>query len=155
MLMHLKDRLRRHIPRLPRRATTPSWRHSFRLLDRYGFRPNTVFDIGVAYGTFELYQAFPKAFYHLIDPTSESLHHMRLLERQLTCRIHQVALGNREGEVDIEIRPDIQAATLQPVAQLRRPILYQFQLHLREPRPEAGDVLRQAVEGGPWAEPDR
>ena len=92
-------------PRLPRRATAPSWRQSFRLLDRYGFRPNMVFDIGVAYGTFELYDAFPKAFYHLIDPTSELLHHMRLLERQLNCRIHQVALGDRDGEVDIEIRP--------------------------------------------------
>ena len=102
MLVYLKDRLRRHIPRL-RRATAPSWRQSFRLLDRYGFRPNMVFDIGVAYGTFELYDAFPKAFYHLIDPTSESLHHMRLLERQLNCRIHQVALGDRDGEVDIEI----------------------------------------------------
>jgi FkbM family methyltransferase len=112
MLVYLKDRLRRHIPRLPRRATAPSWRQSFRLLDRYGFRPNMVFDIGVAYGTFELYDAFPKAFYHLIDPTSESLHHMRRLERQLNCRIHQVALGDRDGEVDIEIRPDIQAATL-------------------------------------------
>jgi len=112
MLAHLKDRLRRHIARLPRHATAPSWRHSCQLLERYGFRPNVVFDIGVAYGTFELYQAFPKAFYHLIDPTPESLHHMRQLQRQLNCRIHPVALGNRDGEVDIEIRPDIQAATL-------------------------------------------
>ena len=112
MLARLKDRLRRHIGRIPRRATAPSWRQSLGLLERYGFRPNMVFDIGVAYGTFELYDAFPSAFYHLIDPTSESLHHMRLLERQLNCQVHQVALGDRDGEVDIEIRSDIQAATL-------------------------------------------
>jgi|SRR6185312_142106 len=112
MLVRLKDRLRRHIARLPRRGTTPSWRHSCQLLERHGFRPNVVFDIGVAYGTFELYQAFPKAFYHLIDPTPESLHHMHLLQQQLNCQIHQVALGDRDGEVDIEIRPDIQAATM-------------------------------------------
>ena len=37
---------------------------------------------------------------------------MRLLERQLRCEVHQTALGDHNGEVEIEIRPDIQAATL-------------------------------------------
>jgi len=71
-----------------------------------------VFDVGVAYGTYELYRAFPDAYYHLIDPTPESLHYMRLLQRQLNCKVHQAALGDHDGEVEIEIRPDIQAATL-------------------------------------------
>lgn len=112
MLAHLKNRLRRYKSYLPGRVPTPSWRNSCRLLGRHGFRPSMVFDIGVAYGTFELYREFPKAFYHLIDPTLESLHHMRLLRGQLDCEIHHVALGDREGEVDIEIRSDIQGATL-------------------------------------------
>jgi len=112
MLANFKDRLRQYKTRLPHRVTAPSWHDSCRLLDRYGFRPAMVFDIGVAYGTFELYREFPDAFYHLIDPTYESLRHMRSLQRQLRCQIHQVALGDRDGEVDIEIRPDIQAATL-------------------------------------------
>jgi hypothetical protein len=47
----LKDFLRPYISYLPRRAVAPSWRQSFRVLERYGFRPNTVFDVGVAYGT--------------------------------------------------------------------------------------------------------
>jgi FkbM family methyltransferase len=98
---------------LPWRAETPSWEKSFAVLRRYGLQPATVFDIGVAYGTYELYRAFPNAFYHLIDPTFESLHHMRELgRRRLHCEIHSVALGNCEGEVMIEIRPDIQGATL-------------------------------------------
>jgi FkbM family methyltransferase len=71
-----------------------------------------VFDIGVAYGTYELYRAFPDAFYHLVDPTPEALHYMRLLEKQLRCELHQIALGDQDGEVEIEIRPDIQGATL-------------------------------------------
>jgi FkbM family methyltransferase len=108
----LKDFLRPHVSRLRERAVVPSWAQSFRVLARYGFRPRTVFDIGVAYGTYELYRAFPDAHYHLIDPTPESLHYMQLLERQLHCEIHQTALGHRNGEVEIEIRPDIQAATL-------------------------------------------
>jgi FkbM family methyltransferase len=112
MLTQLKDRLRPYISYIPRRVDAPSWRQSFRVLQSYGCRPNTVFDIGVAYGTYELYRAFPDAFYHLVDPTPESLHYMRLLEKQLRCELHQVALGDQDGEVEIEIRPDIQGATL-------------------------------------------
>jgi hypothetical protein len=37
---------------------------------------------------------------------------MRLLQKQLRCEVHQAALGDHDGEVEIEIRPDIQAATL-------------------------------------------
>ncbi len=32
---------------------------------------------------------------------------MRLLERQLRCEVHHVALGHHDGKVDIEIRSDI------------------------------------------------
>ena len=112
MLNELKDFLRPYISYIPHRVDAPSWRQSFGVLEHYGCKPNTVFDIGVAYGTYELYRAFPDAFYHLIDPTPESLHYMRLLERQLRCEIHRAALGDHDGEVEIEIRPDIQAATL-------------------------------------------
>jgi len=112
MLTELKDFLRPYISYMPRHVDVPSWRQSFRVLQHYGCRPNTVFDIGVAYGTYELYRAFPNAYYHLIDPTPESLRYMRLLQRQLRCEVHQAALGDYDGEVEIEIRPDIQAATL-------------------------------------------
>jgi FkbM family methyltransferase len=116
VVARLKDFLRPFFLRartgLLRRGAVPSWEQSFRVLSHHGLRPATVFDIGVAYGTYELYRAFPDAHYHLIDPTRESLHHMRLLSRQLRCDIHAVALGNRDGETTIEIRPDIQAATL-------------------------------------------
>lgn len=115
-LKRLKDFLRPLFLRvragLSRRAPAPSWEQSFRVLRHHGIQPATVFDIGVAYGTYELYWAFPHAHYHLIDPTPESLHHMRLLSRRMRCDIHPVALGDRDGETTIEIRPDIQAATL-------------------------------------------
>jgi FkbM family methyltransferase len=116
LVARLKNALRPFAPAakaiLPWLAEMPSWGKSFAMLRRYGLQPATVFDIGVAYGTPELYRAFPDAYYHLIDPTPESLHYMRQLGRRLRCEIHPVALGNREGEVTIEIRPDIQGATL-------------------------------------------
>ncbi|MGH8431171.1 MAG: FkbM family methyltransferase, partial [Solimonas sp.] len=116
MVTRFKDFVRPFVARVranvPGRTVAPSWEQSFRVLRRYGFRPATIFDIGVAYGTYELYWAFPDAYYHLIDPTPESLHHMRVLSRRLHCEIHPVALGDREGEATVEIRPDIQGATL-------------------------------------------
>lgn len=109
----LKALLRPWLVHLPgRRPPAPSWRRSFALLRRYGLAPATVFDIGVAFGTYDLYRAFPDAFYHLIDPTPESLHYMLRLKRELRSEIHHVALGDRDGEATIEIRPDIQSATL-------------------------------------------
>lgn len=112
LISRIKDFLRPYNVYLPGRPTVPSWQQSFRVLEHHGFRPKTVFDIGVAYGTYDLYRAFPDAYYHLIDPTRESLHYMRLLERQLRCKVHHMALGQQDGNVDIEIRPDIQGATL-------------------------------------------
>lgn len=116
VVQQFKDFVRPYVSRvrssLPSRKAGPSWARSLAVLDHYGLRPATVFDIGVAYGTYELYRAFPDAHYHLIDPTRESLYHMRVLARRLSCDIHAVALGNHDGEAMIEIRPDIQAATL-------------------------------------------
>jgi FkbM family methyltransferase len=113
LIARLKALVRPWLVHLPgRRPIVPSWQRSFGLLRHYGLVPATVFDIGVAFGTYDLYCAFPDAFYHLIDPTPESLHYMKRLTRELRCDIHRVALGDRDGETTIEIRPDIQAATL-------------------------------------------
>ena len=71
-----------------------------------------MFDIGVGYGTYGLYQLFPDAFYHLVEPTRESLPYMKKLARRLRCDIHPLALGDREGEAVLEIRSDIQGSTL-------------------------------------------
>jgi FkbM family methyltransferase len=108
----LKDALRPIKPYLPSMAAGPSWRQSLRVLNHHAFHPKTVFDIGVAFGTWELYRAFPDAFYHLIDPTSESLPYMERLSRRLRCQVHSLALGDRDGEVQLEVRADIQGSTL-------------------------------------------
>jgi FkbM family methyltransferase len=144
----LKDFLRPFLLRvrtsLSRRAPAPSWEQSFRVLRHHGFRPATVFDIGVAYGTYELYRAFPDAHYHLIDPTRESLHHMHQIARRLRCDIHPVALGDRDGEATIEIRPDIQAATLLEDVTPRE-ILRQERIDLRRFDSLIGEIARPAL----------
>ena len=107
-----KDILRPIEPYLPKICSAPSWQHSLRVLADYGFEPATVFDIGVGFGTYALYRAYPHAFYYLVDPTPESLRHMRRIARRLDAEILNLALGDRDGVVDLEIRADIQGSTL-------------------------------------------
>ena len=109
---HLKDRLRPLASALPQLSGLPSWTRTMGVLKHHGFSPATIFDVGVGYGTFPLYRAFPRAFYHLIDPAQESLAYMHRLSRRLHCEIHAVALGDRDGEAALEVRDDIQESTL-------------------------------------------
>src|SRR5215475_19157 len=111
IVMHLKDKLRPLVSSLPQLSGLPSWPRSMAVLKHHGFSPATVFDIGVGYGTFPLYRAFPDAFYHLVDPAPESLAYMRRLSRRLRCEIHAVALADRNGEAELEVRADIQEST--------------------------------------------
>lgn len=108
----LKDALRPMVSALPDLSGLPSWQRTMGMLHRCGFKPATVFDIGVGYGTFPLYRAFPGAFYHLVDPAHESRAYMQKLSRKLRCEIHSVALGDRDGEATLEVRADIQESTL-------------------------------------------
>ncbi|UYN95366.1 MAG: FkbM family methyltransferase [Enhydrobacter sp.] len=112
VMRRLRDALRPYKDYLQPDSEAPSWRHSRRVFERHGFRPATVFDIGVAFGTWSLYRAFPDAHYHLVDPTPESQPYMRKLAGRLRCDIHPLALGERDGEAELEVRSDIQGSTL-------------------------------------------
>lgn len=112
IVARLKNVLRPLEPYLPRPAPRLSWRQSVAVMRRHGFLPVTVFDIGVGFGTFGLYHLFPDAFYHLVEPTREALPHVEKLTRRLRCDIHPVALGDHDGEAQLEVRSDIQGSTL-------------------------------------------
>src|SRR5262245_684093 len=90
-LSRFKDMLRPIEPWLPEDAPRLSWRQSLDVLRRRGFKPATVFDIGVGFGTWNLYRLFPDARYHLVEPAREALPHVRKLSHRLDCTIHAVA----------------------------------------------------------------
>lgn len=91
---------------------TALWATGLDTLKALGFSPRTVFDIGVAAGTDDLYDAFPTAEFFLVDPTRESRPHMERIARRLNARVFNFALGDVEGEQEIEVRlDDIQGAT--------------------------------------------
>lgn len=106
------------------------WPVALRQLKRQGFAPATVFDIGVADGTPDLYAAFPDAEYFLVDPTVESLSHMERIARRLDARILNIGLGAQDTESVIGARPhDIGGSTffdeigpLQDVRRYRVPV---------------------------------
>lgn len=112
VVTQLKHALRPLEPYIPKLSAGPNWRRSFRVFDHYGFHPATVFDIGVGFGTYPLYHAYPGAFYYLADPTPESLDHMKKIARGLKCEILNLAFGDHDGDAVMEIRADIQGSTL-------------------------------------------
>jgi len=90
----------------------PSPERLIATLKAYGQDPLTVFDVGVAEGTPWLYNAFPKAKFHLIDPTRESVPHMQKWQKVLDAEIHQIALGAQAGAMQIHMRDTIKHASL-------------------------------------------
>lgn len=108
----LKPLLSASWPRLHRVGGMAMWTLGLDTLKHNGFAPRTVFDIGVAAGTRQLYSAFPEAHFVLVDPTRQSLPHMQRIARRLDAEICNFALGDPEGEMEIEARrDDINGAT--------------------------------------------
>jgi len=89
----------------------PSWQRFFAVLKANSLTPQTVFDIGVAKGTPWLYDAFPEAYYYLIDPTRESLPYMQRWAQSLRAEVLNVALGASEGAEMIDVRDEIGGST--------------------------------------------
>jgi FkbM family methyltransferase len=93
-------------------SVVPSFDRLVGLLGHARLMPQTVFDIGVAYGTPWLYNAFPTAKFHLIDPTRESLPYMQTWARKLDAEIHNFGLGDQETQLRIAVRPEIGGSSL-------------------------------------------
>jgi FkbM family methyltransferase len=83
-----------------------------RILRHKNMTPRTVIDIGVAFGTDWLYKGFPKAKFHLVDPSRESLPHMRAWTEKLNADTYNFALGESEGDMELAVRETIEHATL-------------------------------------------
>lgn len=54
-----------------RNSLDDALQHIAKLTRKIGFEPLTVIDVGAAGGTYELYRAFPKAKFLLVEPLKE------------------------------------------------------------------------------------
>jgi FkbM family methyltransferase len=73
-------------------------------LKGYGFRPDTVFDVGVADGTPWLYNSFPEVRFVLVDPlpgSQEAVEAQGVLNDNVD--FHAVALGARAGQAVLSV----------------------------------------------------
>jgi FkbM family methyltransferase len=80
-------------------------------LKALGLHPATVFDIGVAYGTPDIYHEFRDAKYHLIDPVPQALPYMQRWATKLHASIHSIGLGEADSVMTIDVREEIDAST--------------------------------------------
>jgi FkbM family methyltransferase len=75
----------------------------FEHVRRFGFRPKTVIDVGVAYGTPELYEAFPEARHLLIEPLAEYEEALGIIARKYGADYILAAAGPEPGTATINV----------------------------------------------------
>lgn len=69
-----------------------------------GFEPETVIDVGAALGTFEIYEAFPKSKYLLIEPIAENEPYLKKICQSLERADYIIAAASKEaGLVPLQV----------------------------------------------------
>lgn len=81
-------------------------------VSRLGFKPQTVIDIGVAYGTFELYEKFPDSTHLLVEPLKEYEGVLKEISRKYKAEYVIAAASSRPGTIAINIHPDLSSSSV-------------------------------------------
>jgi FkbM family methyltransferase len=81
-------------------------------LKKLGFRPETVIDVGVAFGTFELYNGFPDSTHLLIEPLKEFERVLRDISRKFKTHWVLAAANDTPGTIVINVHPVLFASSM-------------------------------------------
>ena len=92
--------------RRPAVATRASMVGGLAQLSRLGFKPQTIIDVGVAYQTSELYQAFRDAHILLIEPLVEFEPFLGKICAEYSAQYILAAAGETPGTVLLNVRAD-------------------------------------------------
>jgi FkbM family methyltransferase len=79
---------------------------------KLGFKPATVIDVGVAYGTFDLYQTFPEAHHLLVEPLQEYESVLQHITRRYRADYVLAAAGASPGEITLNVHPDLAGSSI-------------------------------------------
>ena len=87
-----------------RRIHYPEWKNArayweSEYLKRLGFQPRTVVDVGAAYGTPPIYEAFPQSFLVLIEPLKEYEPYLAEILEKYKGKYFLTALGARDEKM--------------------------------------------------------
>jgi FkbM family methyltransferase len=102
ILKKLSMKFKRIIKWLPNRSMEDVLAH----VKKIGFYPRTLIDVGVAHGTYELYEPFPDAFLLLIEPLEEFEESIKSILRKYRGTYEIVAASADSGEIEINIHPE-------------------------------------------------
>ena len=81
-------------------------------LKSLGFAPQTVIDVGVAYGTPPLYEAFPDAYFVLCEPISDFEKYLKATLNNLKGEYHLLAVSDADGTAQIYVSPQADGSSL-------------------------------------------
>ena len=84
----------------------------FKHLKSLGFEVRTVIDVGIAFGTSPIYDAFPRAKYFLVEPVAECRPVLEKLKQRLNAEYFLVAAGAENGEVKFDVHDDISGSSI-------------------------------------------
>jgi FkbM family methyltransferase len=70
---------------------------------RLGFSPKVVFDVGVGWGTPELYEAFPEARHVLVEPLKEYELRIHEIEQRYRAEWVRAAAGPEQGTAEMAV----------------------------------------------------
>jgi FkbM family methyltransferase len=74
-------------------------------IKKLGFKPQTVIDVGVASGTFELYNVFPDSMFLLIEPLKEYEENLKKISRKFKADSVLAAANDNPGTIIINVHP--------------------------------------------------
>ena len=69
-------------------------------------QPRTVIDVGVGFGTYPLYEAFPDARFILVEPLRDYEPTIDEIRARYDCRVYYQAVGSAEGELEFTVDLD-------------------------------------------------
>ena len=75
-------------------------------IKKLGFNPNTIIDVGVAKGTKDLYKAFPRSFFVLIEPLKEYEYFMKRILKKYNGIFKLTAASNVNGFKTFNLHPN-------------------------------------------------
>ena len=81
-------------------------------LIKMSLNPKTVIDVGVAYGTNDLYEKFPAAFHLLIEPLEEYRVVLETISKKYNAQYELAAAGADIGSIEINVHPDLSGSSL-------------------------------------------
>lgn len=79
---------------------------------RLGFSPSVVIDVGVAYGTRDLYESFPNATFLLVEPLAEWEPSLKKIQEKYNAVYVLAAAGPSPGSVCLNVHPKLSGSSV-------------------------------------------